>query len=76
MKPKGRYNIRLAERSGVTVSWVDPTPEHIDVFYRIFTETLERGGRRDDVTCLVGGPRRTTEEEEEEEEDVEGAAAA
>ena len=42
MKPKGRYNIRLAERSGVTVSWVDPTPEHIDVFYRIFTETLER----------------------------------
>ena len=44
MKQKGRYNIRLAERSGVTVSSVEPTEENIDTFYRIFAETLDRDG--------------------------------
>ncbi len=42
MKQKGRYNIRIAEKSGVTVTQVPSTPENIDIFYRLLTETTER----------------------------------
>ncbi len=39
--PKTRYNIRLAERKGVTVR-AGSTPEDLDTFYRILTETAKR----------------------------------
>ena len=45
MKPKGRYNIRLAERSGVvTTRGTDDTATDVRAFYRIFEETLDRDG--------------------------------
>lgn len=44
MKPKGRYNIRVAEKSGVEVEQVSCTKENLDVFYAILSETLERDG--------------------------------
>lgn len=44
MKPKGRYNIRVAEKSGVEVEQVSCTKEHLDIFYGILSETLERDG--------------------------------
>ncbi len=40
MKPKWRYNIRLAERRGVTVR--EGTVEDLDVFYRLMQVTGER----------------------------------
>ena len=43
MKPKGRYNIRLAERHGVTVRATDDLAE-IAAFYRL----LDEAGERDD----------------------------
>ena len=42
MKPKWRYNIRLAEKKGVTVTANDASK--MDVFYKIFEETAERDG--------------------------------
>ena len=45
MKPKWRYNIRLAEKKGVVVSEVragDPWAEPLSVFYRLYRETSER----------------------------------
>ncbi|MDR0910292.1 MAG: peptidoglycan bridge formation glycyltransferase FemA/FemB family protein, partial [Spirochaetaceae bacterium] len=42
MKPKGRYNIRLAGRHGVQVRDADPT--ELPVFYSLFTETCKRDG--------------------------------
>lgn len=42
MKQKGRYNIRVAEKSGVIVEQVPPTSENLDIFYRLLTETTER----------------------------------
>lgn len=44
MKPKGRYNIRLAEKSGVEVEQVSSAEEYLDIFYSILSETLERDG--------------------------------
>lgn len=44
MKPKGRYNIRVAEKAGVQVEQVSYTEEHLDLFYEILGETLERDG--------------------------------
>lgn len=44
MKPKGRYNIRVAEKAGVRVVQVPYTKEHLDTFYSILGETLERDG--------------------------------
>jgi len=48
MKPKGRYNIRLAEKKGVTVKCYtgeDEVPDEvIDAFYSIFEETTIRDG--------------------------------
>ncbi|HAU39593.1 MAG: pentaglycine interpeptide bridge formation protein [Candidatus Peregrinibacteria bacterium GW2011_GWF2_43_17] len=38
MKPKGRYNIKIAEKSGVTVRISDKVSD----FYKIFKETTER----------------------------------
>jgi lipid II:glycine glycyltransferase (peptidoglycan interpeptide bridge formation enzyme) len=42
MKPKTRYNIRLAERKGVTVA--RGAPADIDEWYRIYRETSLRDG--------------------------------
>jgi lipid II:glycine glycyltransferase (peptidoglycan interpeptide bridge formation enzyme) len=42
MKTKGRYNIRLAARKGVTVRRADET--ELPVFYRLFQETARRDG--------------------------------
>jgi lipid II:glycine glycyltransferase (peptidoglycan interpeptide bridge formation enzyme) len=40
MKPKGRYNIKLAEKHGIVVE----KSENIDEFYKIFIETAHRDG--------------------------------
>ncbi|HBB27366.1 TPA: hypothetical protein DCZ36_02630, partial [Candidatus Gracilibacteria bacterium] len=40
MKPKGRYNIRVAEKAGVQVEQVPYTEEHLNLFYGILAETL------------------------------------
>ncbi len=40
MKPKWRYNIRLAEKRGVTVTRLDA--EGIDIFYSLYQETARR----------------------------------
>ncbi len=42
MKSKTRYNIRLAERRGVSVQ--AGGPEHFDSFYRMYAETSQRDG--------------------------------
>jgi hypothetical protein len=42
MKPKGRYNIRVAEKSEVKVEQVSLTEENLDIFYSILEDTLER----------------------------------
>lgn len=43
MKEKGRYNIRLAERKGVTTR-VSTDTSDVEVFYQIFRQTAERDG--------------------------------
>ena len=40
---KTRYNIRVAERKGVTVRW-SREPEDVETFFRIYLETCERDG--------------------------------
>jgi lipid II:glycine glycyltransferase (peptidoglycan interpeptide bridge formation enzyme) len=42
MKPKCRYNIKFAEKRGVTLRRLDA--EGLDIFYSIFLETAERDG--------------------------------
>lgn len=42
MKPKGRYNIKVAEKAGVEVQKVTNNEENLDIFYTILSETLER----------------------------------
>lgn len=44
MHEKCRYNIRLAQKRGVTTEWVQGTPEHIDTWMRLLSETTERDG--------------------------------
>lgn len=45
MKPKWRYNIRLAEKKGVTVESVERTdPNVLQVFYDMYVETGARDG--------------------------------
>ena len=44
MHEKGRYNIRLATKRGVTVEPVPPTPENIDTWIKLLHETLARDG--------------------------------
>lgn len=41
MKPKGRYNIRVSQRHGVTTTFTTD-PQAIPTFYDIFWETVER----------------------------------
>jgi lipid II:glycine glycyltransferase (peptidoglycan interpeptide bridge formation enzyme) len=41
MKPKWRYNIRLAEKKGVTVS-AEPADKAIDIFYSLYKTTAAR----------------------------------
>ena len=42
MKPKGRYNIRVAEKAGIQVDQVLPSDMNLEAFYRLLSETLER----------------------------------
>ncbi len=44
MKPKGRYNIRVAEKSNVEIEQVSYNEENLDIFYSLLGETLERDG--------------------------------
>ncbi len=42
MKQKGRYNIKLATKRGVSVQAVEPTKENIEAFYNLLQETTTR----------------------------------
>ncbi|PZM84911.1 hypothetical protein DLH72_02655 [Candidatus Gracilibacteria bacterium] len=42
MKPKGRYNIRLAEKKGVKVSEFPKTEQNIKIFYDLMMQTTSR----------------------------------
>lgn len=42
MKPKGRYNIKLAEKKWVIVKEVEKTKENIEIFYNLIIETTSR----------------------------------
>jgi peptidoglycan pentaglycine glycine transferase (the first glycine) len=44
MKEKGRYNVRLAEKRGITVRMAEPTEENVGEFARLLRQTLERDG--------------------------------
>ena len=47
MKPKWRYNIRLGEKKGVTVRYLEGeegATEGIDIFYGLYLETAKRDG--------------------------------
>jgi peptidoglycan pentaglycine glycine transferase (the first glycine) len=41
MKPKGRYNIRVSQRHGVTTTFTTD-PQSIPIFYDVFWQTVER----------------------------------
>jgi len=42
MKPKWRYNIRLAEKKWVVVYEVEKTRENVEIFYNLMLETTSR----------------------------------
>jgi len=42
MKPKGRYNIKLAEKKWVLVKEVEKTKENVEIFYNLMLETTSR----------------------------------
>lgn len=42
MKPKGRYNIKLAEKKWVIVHEVEKTRENVEIFYNLMLETTSR----------------------------------
>lgn len=42
MKPKGRYNIKLAVKKGIIVKEVDKNRENIEEFYNLMLETTSR----------------------------------
>jgi len=42
MKPKGRYNIRLAEKKGVRVERAEKTLENIQIYFELMQETTNR----------------------------------
>lgn len=42
MKPKGRYNIRLAEKKGVKIEQVEKNPYNVEIFHRLISETTNR----------------------------------
>ena len=43
-KPKSRYNIRLAQRHGVTVAPVPLESENVDIMYSLMSSTRDRAG--------------------------------
>ena len=44
MHEKWRYNIRLAWKRNVKTSWVDPTPDVIDIWMSLLDDTTSRDG--------------------------------
>lgn len=42
MKPKGRYNIKVAQKNGVIVRKSSNSPEDVDAFYRLLQQTTSR----------------------------------
>ncbi len=44
MKPKGRYNIKVANKKWVEVSIAEKTPENIEIFYNLMKQTTSRDG--------------------------------
>lgn len=42
MKPKGRYNIKVAQKHNVKIRLSDNNPEDIDTFYNLLTQTTTR----------------------------------
>ena len=44
MKPKGRYNIKLAQKKGIVVKVLEKTDENIEKFYALMTQTTKRDG--------------------------------
>jgi lipid II:glycine glycyltransferase (peptidoglycan interpeptide bridge formation enzyme) len=47
MKSKWRYNIKLSEKKGVTIRYLDGekgATEGVDIFYRLYIETAKRDG--------------------------------
>jgi lipid II:glycine glycyltransferase (peptidoglycan interpeptide bridge formation enzyme) len=42
MKPKGRYNIKLATKKGVEVKEVEKIDENIEKYYNLMLETTSR----------------------------------
>jgi peptidoglycan pentaglycine glycine transferase (the first glycine) len=42
MKQKGRYNIRLAEKKGVTITQHNATPTTLEKFYSLYDQTYQR----------------------------------
>jgi lipid II:glycine glycyltransferase (peptidoglycan interpeptide bridge formation enzyme) len=42
MKPKGRYNIKVAEKKGIIVKKVKKTDENILKYFTIMNETTSR----------------------------------
>ncbi len=44
MKPKGRYNIRLAEKKWIEVKEVEKTESNIKIFYELLLQTTSRDG--------------------------------
>lgn len=42
MKPKGRYNIRLAEKKWIIIKEVEKTDKNIEIFYNLVLETTTR----------------------------------
>lgn len=44
MKPKGRYNIKIAQKHKVEIEICDDPEKSIDDFYQLFSQTTERDG--------------------------------
>ncbi|MCC7197057.1 peptidoglycan bridge formation glycyltransferase FemA/FemB family protein [Candidatus Peregrinibacteria bacterium] len=44
MKPKGRYNIKVAQKHGVEIEICHDPEKGIDEFYNLFSQTTERDG--------------------------------
>ncbi len=44
MKEKGRYNVRLAQKRGVSVRFSDGNDSDVETFFRLLSETLSRDG--------------------------------
>ena len=44
MKPKGRYNIKVAQKHEIQTEWAEPTEANIDRFHELMSETTKRDG--------------------------------